>query len=170
MKKNTEEDFWRKAIKSTEPDGCWPWMASRYSQGYGQAHWNNKNVRANRLAWELTYGSIPEGLCVLHKCDNPPCVNPKHLFLGTVADNSTDMIFKGRQARGESNWSRLHPEANQGTKNGRAKLTEGQVRTIRLIAPDFTYAALGRMFCVTYQQIGDIVMHRSWKHLSMEEG
>jgi len=106
MNNMDNERFWSKVDKDTS-SGCWLWTAGKTPLGYGifqvktekcmgWGHW--KSVRAHRFAWELTYGLIPEGMNVLHKCDNPPCVRPTHLFLGTQKDNVRDMIHKGRGA------------------------------------------------------------------------
>jgi hypothetical protein len=96
------ERFWSK-VRIGDINECWLWEAAMNPQGYGQfglerdrAKGINKRVAAHRFAWELTYGPIPEGLSVLHRCDTPLCVNPKHLFLGTQADNMRDMAAKGR--------------------------------------------------------------------------
>ena len=91
--------FWDKVDKSGR---CWEWLAAKNSSGYGRLNNNGRNHLAHRVAWILTNGPIPEGdhygtICVLHHCDNPPCVNPAHLFLGTIQDNVNDMIEKGRQ-------------------------------------------------------------------------
>src|SRR4026209_597513 len=106
--------FWSKVQKT---DSCWLWLASKGEHGYGWVALNNKNRHASRAAWELTNGPIPKGMFVLHRCDNPPCVRPDHLFLGTTQDNANEMSRKGRSLYGE--------------RNRRAKLTEAQVLEIR---------------------------------------
>lgn len=77
-------------------NGCWEWNKTRCAKGYGKVNINKKQIRASRHAMILTHGSIPDGMIVCHKCDNPPCVNPDHLFFGTNQDNTDDMIAKGR--------------------------------------------------------------------------
>ena len=89
--------FWEKVDRSGGPDACWLWTASTRRKGYGQfALRNNKPIPAHRAIWIMVNGEIPDGLCVLHRCDVPGCVNPAHLFLGTKRDNSVDMAIKGR--------------------------------------------------------------------------
>lgn len=90
------ERFWSKVSKGGS-DECWMWAASCGTNGYGQFSMpGDRIVKSHRIAWILTHGEIEDGMCVLHKCDNPPCCNPSHLFLGTVADNNRDMRQKGR--------------------------------------------------------------------------
>lgn len=93
-----EERFWAKVDKTGD---CWQWKGHINHNGYGTFTRDGKTLRTNRIVWELSNGTIPTGLCVLHECDNPGCVNPTHLFLGTYADNNSDCKNKGR-ARGNT--------------------------------------------------------------------
>jgi hypothetical protein len=148
---STEDFFWQKVDKGKENE-CWNWMGSvHYMWGYGHFRANGKQVAAHRYSWILVNGNIPKGLCVCHKCDNPKCVNPSHLFLGTVADNNLDKKLKGRQ-----------PPVI-GEKNPRAKLTEENVREIRrLHILGESGASLGRKFGVVKEEIYDIVKRKRW--------
>lgn len=99
-----EDRFWEK-VDRRGPDECWEWQGARNSKGYGELGRakGKKNEYAHRLAYRIHYGSISEGMFVLHRCDNPPCCNPRHLFEGTPQDNTDDMIAKGRQG---NQWKR----------------------------------------------------------------
>ena len=139
--------FWEKVQKG--PD-CWLWTASCFPHGYGQFRVGDTNVPAQRVVWQLTYGPIPDGINVCHHCDNPPCVRPDHLFLGTAKDNNHDAAFKGRLRTGE--------------RSPRAKLTWEQVNQIReLWAVGINQQALAAMFPISDSQVSNIVRHRSWR-------
>ncbi len=109
-------------VGKKQPNGCIPWVGHLMDNGYGQIRTKigdkTRVVLAHRASYELMVGPIPDGLFVLHRCDNPPCINPVHLFLGTHQDNADDKVRKNRQATGA-------------TQAGRAKLTDEQVRQIR---------------------------------------
>lgn len=104
LKKSLDERFWEKVVKTE--GGCWNWTASTRHKGYGAFVYEKNGVvvqgRAHRYSWELHCGDIPDGMFVLHRCDNPACVNPEHLFLGTNQDNVNDMMRKGRHGAGGS--------------------------------------------------------------------
>lgn len=117
-----EERFWRHVRKS---DGCWEWTGSTNDSGYGQFKVDKWPVKAHRFSWLLHFGSIPGDLLVCHHCDNPPCVRPDHLFLGSVDNNNHDKMRKGRQLHG------AHGVVDPARLKGRRKLSDEQVREIR---------------------------------------
>jgi hypothetical protein len=160
-------DFWSKVDSSGGDDACWEWLGTRGSSGYGEVRVNKRLQKAHRRAWELTNGPIPEGKVVCHRCDNPGCCNPKHLFVGTHSDNMADMVAKGRQQRdGWKHWNPLRKWA-KGEASGSAKLTEAQVREIRrrFEAGGISKVQLGREYNVTDVLIGKIVNKQVWTHV-----
>lgn len=175
-----EERFEAKVDRSGGPDACWPFTASRNEDGYGGFWDGERRVKAHRFAWELAHGPIPDGLDVLHHCDNPPCCNSesdKHLFLGTNADNIADMVAKGRwespdrprqRSTGERHGSVTHPErVRRGAEHGMSKLTEDAVRQIRALyaVGDTTQDALATRFGVHQTTVGVIVRRAKWGHI-----
>lgn len=93
---NHEDRFWARVKKG---DGCWEWTGSTGRRGYGTFMVHGERTRSHRYSWALHFGAIPDGLWVLHRCDNPPCVRPDHLWLGTVLDNNVDSRIKGRHPK-----------------------------------------------------------------------
>jgi hypothetical protein len=132
---------------------CWEWMGYKQNGRYGKL--SCLGMQTHRYSWTIHHGAIPEGLSVLHHCDNPKCVNPKHLFLGTQQDNLADMRSKGHQVRGES--------------QGSAKLTAQQVRDIRALYRRYSHeygsAALARKYGVSPIQIWKIATRQQWRHV-----
>lgn len=118
--------FWSR-VKIGEPDACWEWQAAKNKKGYGNATIKRKPFRSHRIAWALTNGPIFGNILVLHKCDNPPCTNPAHLFLGTHDDNMNDMAYKDRAAKGEKNGQYTHPESRTYGDNNGTRLHPGRL-------------------------------------------
>lgn len=150
---SAENRFW-KFVKKTED--CWLWTGTITYRGHGRFRdGSSRNMGAHRFSWELHFGSIPEGLFVCHKCDNPPCVNPNHLFLGTHADNMEDMRKKHRAAHGE----------NHGTN----KLLEKDIYAIRdkLSEGVFTIAEVAKLYGVSPSLVSKISQGRIWRHLGL---
>lgn len=171
MKETLTVRFWSKVFKLGLAEGsCWVWQGCKTKQGYGKIHVSIKDgprakdgrsgrkmVFAHRLSWEMANGQIPEGLDVLHDCpggDNPSCVNPAHLKVGTHGDNMADASFKGQIPRGE----------NRPT----AKLTDGLVLLIRerYAAGGITQKELAGEYLVSISQINSVVNRRAWRHVT----
>jgi len=151
----------RKCIKArmqVDEHGCWVWTRG-LRRGYGSISVpiDRKEKFAHRVAYEAFVGAIPDGMCVCHKCDVPACVNPDHLFLGTNADNTADMVAKGR------GWRPIL----RGETNGRAKLTADQVSEIRALYADRqgSCRSLGAKFGVSSRYISAIVRGENWGHV-----
>lgn len=146
-----KERFWLNVEKST---GCWKWKSATTTAGYGVFGINGKVVYAHRAAWEKKNGNIPKGVHVLHRCDNPPCINPKHLFLGTPADNCFDKELKGRgmmkRYSGENNWQ--------------SKLNKNEVSEIRNLYSlgKLSQRAIAKKYKVSQPNISGIINMDLW--------
>jgi len=139
--------------------GCWIWQGSRNTSGYGCLTHRYKNYRAHRFSWIIYRGEIPSGMWVLHHCDNPLCVRPDHLFLGTAADNTADMVKKGRDRFRNSKGRKI----NVGAKHPMAKLTGAQVLTIR--ADSRILREIARDYGVSQSTVSVIKNRQHWAHL-----
>ena len=135
-------------------DNCWFWLAGKDEKGYG-LFWNKKTWRAHRFSWTIHYGKILRKLQVLHKCDNPSCVNPTHLFLGTNQDNVNDKMNKGRE------------NPSKGSNHYISKLKEKDIPKIKILykTGNFTLKEIAKKYKVYYTTIQKIVTNQTWKHV-----
>lgn len=145
--------FWRYVL---DPSACWEWRGARNPAGYGTVSDGGRKRLASRAAWELRFGPIPEGLHVLHRCDNPPCVNPDHLFLGTDLDNAKDREAKNRTSRGVRHYN--------------AKLTDEIVIAMRRAADEGkSTTEIGEMFGTTRFVAYKVISRQTWKHVPVQK-
>lgn len=151
QRRSLEERFWAKVDKRG-PDECWPWLGYIMPNGYGQTSLGGKHIYAHRTSWMLSGRDIPFGMCVLHKCDFRRCVNPAHLWIGSVADNDRDRDEKGHTAKGE--------------QGGMAKLTTAEVLQIRALSKDGVPGiVLSNQFNVSRATICRTIHRRCWSHV-----
>lgn len=188
LSKAALQRFWAKVNKESGqgPNGdCWEWKGSKLPTGYGMLSIKRITYRAHRMMWFIAYGEIPADLHVLHSCDNPSCVNPEHLWVGTAKDNARDREEKGRgnQVSGDRNGARARPEClargirngsytkpekrRRGEHHGCSTLTELEVLEIRrqYAAGGITQVALGIKNGVTKHAIWSIVHKKTWTHI-----
>jgi hypothetical protein len=155
----TEQRFWKKVDKSGD---CWEWTACKNESGYGRFWFNGKKQYAHRVSWQLENGSISDVMFCCHICDNPGCVNPGHLFIGTNADNMADKVAKGRQSRGYQ-----HGKNIRGEKHGSARLAEADVISIR--ADSRPLKKIASDFGVSRALICLIKNRKRWAHVNRQD-
>lgn len=149
-----EKRFFNNILKHSQ-SRCWNWCAYKNNKGYGKFVFEGETL-AHRISYKLFIGEIPKGLFVCHHCDNPPCVNPAHLFLGTVKDNFVDMFKKGRYKK----IKRVLGEAN-----GKSKLTEKEVIKIKQLKEEYSQQQLAIKFNTHQTNIHYILSGKTWKHI-----
>jgi hypothetical protein len=147
------ERFWAN-VDRRQPDECWLWKGALSSTGYGMVGFDGKRQKAHRIAYRLAVGAIASSGFICHRCDEPRCVNPAHLFEGSHADNVRDMMEKDRQNRGE--------------RNGQAKLTERQVKEIRARKGTETLRTTAARYGVSAPAVHAIQANRAWRGLTVD--
>ncbi len=156
LSKTDIERFWSKVEKSNINE-CWTWQAHRNNNGYGIFSIKAILLLAHRTSWVIHFGEIPNGLQVCHKCDNPPCVNPNHLFLGTMRINMDDKMAKGRYKKGL---------VYRGEDHKLAKLKDSDIPTIRSLYDNgFSTHIIGEIFNVDSKTIWNVGKRISWSHV-----
>mgnify|MGYP002397563630 CR=1 FL=1 len=145
-------EFFRERCLVTDA-GCFVWLRAKNNMGYGVFRRGGKNFYAHRYAWELQNGPIQPGLVICHRCDNPSCCNPNHMFVGSQAENLADMVRKGRSAKG--------------AQHSQAKIAAHQVIAIRGLyaAGGATHADIAKQFGISREAVGLIVRRQRWAHL-----
>ena len=146
------------AYETVPWSGCWIWMRSGLKEGYGRIKINRKNILAHRYSYERFIGLIPNGMLVCHSCDEPACVNPNHLFLGTDMTNTIDKVKKGRQSKGER-----HGMKFRGSKHYMSHLTEEAVIAIR--SDTRNQRDIASDYGVRQSTISFIKLRKTWKHI-----
>lgn len=151
-----DQRLWNRVVVDNK--GCWNWTGTKDTKGYGSIRFNKKGYWVHRFAWQLTYGEIPVSLMVCHRCDNPSCINPAHLFLGTAKDNSIDMMQKNRGGKGR--FIRGHLPYN-------TKFTEEVIREIRsrYSKEAVTQTQLAQYYGTSQGHITNIVNGRAWSRV-----
>jgi hypothetical protein len=153
MKSGVQERFWSKVDKKGKNE-CWEWLTGKNWGGYGIFSIDRRKHAAHRVSWQINIGPIPKGKFVCHKCDNPGCVNPNHLFVGTHRENMQDMIRKGRAFRGyRINYHKLSSEQ---VEEIRLEYAQGSCRQVDL----------AHKHNISKTQIGRIVRGEDWPHIA----
>lgn len=149
-----------KKIRKCEDDGCWEWTHGKIKTGYGVIRINNKNFGAHRISYLMHFGNFDNKLCVLHKCDNPSCVRPDHLYLGTQTDNMKDMDNKKRRKL----------NIMKGEQNGRSKLLVIDVINIKkMLSNKISQREIAKKYNVSQVAVSLIKRNKNWKYVAIKE-
>lgn len=170
------KDFWEFVDRRSSQNGCWLWMARKGRGGYGIYQLvGGKSISAHRYAWSITHGAIPQGKIACHKCDNPQCVNPDHIFIGTYLDNSRDMVSKGRQRKpppgvvSKRNLRKGLPAGRKfakGESHPSHKLIEDDVVAIRSFAGFLKNSEIAKIYGLSRPTVSSIVKRDYWAHVA----
>lgn len=167
--------FWAKVDKDNGPiirdelGRCWIWTAGKFTDGYGTISINGKSLMAHRVSYAIHHGHIPSDFLICHACDNPPCVNPSHLWPGTNKDNGADCTAKGRRAKGDRNGMRKHPNrVMRGEDHGKSKLTTLEIEAIRARYSEgkISQKRLAAEFGICKATVYYIVHRKVWAHIA----
>lgn len=144
------------AMVKKRDSGCWMWLGSQDSDGYGSIRMNGRSIRAHRFSYQYFVGPIPGGMLVCHRCDTPGCVNPEHLFIGSNRENMQDMVAKGR-----------HLDGRAGSGSHLAKLSLEDVRAIRdLLAQGVKNIEIATQFSISHRTVSAIKTRKIWANFS----
>lgn len=167
-----DEVFWH--LIERMPSGCWEWRGTVSRLGYGRFYYPRyRSHRVNRIALQIALGrELSSEEHVLHRCDNPPCCNPEHLWVGTVYDNIQDRVQKGRSARGANHRSKLYPElVPRGSAHGMAKHTEDEIISVKVMLADgLTHRQIETITGVGRSTVSKISRGIQWSHVLVTEG
>lgn len=149
-----QKRFWSH-VEKKDKNQCWPWMSALSQKGYGVFNYRQKTMKSHRISYFLSFGTLIDGLLVCHRCDNPPCCNPNHLFLGTAMENQRDSILKGRSRKAIGEYA------------SSAKLKEDQVVEIRCLhsVGNTSFKKLSTIFGVARSTVEKIVKRKTWRHI-----
>jgi hypothetical protein len=177
------DKFWSKVDRS-DPDGCWPWTGLVDKDGYGKVRNNGRDTRTHQFAYALTFGNLPDDLpCVCHRCNNPPCCRPDHLYADTNAGNIRYRNSLGRHPHGDTHWTRLHPErlprgdahptrlhpetVTRGEKHPRATLTEALVlKIMEMSAKGDKPKRIATTLGLNRSTVAHVIKGRVWRHVT----
>ena len=174
------EELKQRLLRNTKVDGeCLLWTGARTTNGYGQIKFRGRLLHVNRASVMVHIGPIPEGMFACHHCDNPPCINPAHLYIGTASDNMQDKVRRGRcnMPRGDKHYARIAamsrppkvlPGKARGSRCWSAKITEADVSIIRECSRFLFQREIGEIFGLTQATVSKVILGATWKHATTQ--